>query len=96
MPTALDALLAHWEKSRARPGPGAGSDARSLSVRVSSKMFEDLGRPAKDLEISRAQLLSLIVHDGYDRVLRKKKRIERQRSAPEDAASADTAQPDAP
>ena len=96
MPTALDALLAHWEKSRTSPGPGAGSDARTLSVKVSPKTFEDLGQLAKDLQISRTQLLSLIVHDGYDRILRKQKRIERQRSDTGDAAAAETAKPDAP
>lgn len=91
MPTALDALLAHWETNRTSPGPGAGSDARTLSVKVSPEIAADLGRLAKDLRIPRARLVSLIVHDGYAKVLRTQGRVERQRHAT--AAAADTAKP---
>ena len=73
MPTALDTLLSHHEKFRA--GPGAGSDARNVSARVSPDMAEGLARLAKQLGISRSQLVTLIVDDGYERVKRKLERI---------------------
>lgn len=88
MPTALGVLLDHWEKNRASPGPGAGSDTRTVSARASPDMAEDLGRLAKELWISRAQLVTLIVHDGHAKVCRTLERIGRQHGATADAAAA--------
>lgn len=68
MPTALDTLLTHHRRLRA--GPGADSGTRTVSARVSPGMADDLGRLAKILNISRSQLVTLIVHDGHAKVAR--------------------------